>query len=90
MKKFEDHIKSFVFNVGKYKDEKLVDVTDLNWLDWFVKSEYSSKWQKKLVNWYINDAAKSIIDSIEKQKELAEDNKIQEELKNGKWVDQNF
>ncbi len=87
MKKLEDHVKSFVFNVGKYKDVKLVDVTDLEYLDWFVNSEYSSKWQKKLVNWYIDDIAKTIVDSM---KEKDEDGKLQEELKGGLWVDENF
>ncbi len=84
MKKLEDHVKSFVFNIGKYKGEKLADVTDLEYLDWFVKSEYSSKWQKKLVNWYIDDIAKSIVNNMK------EDDKLQEELKGGLWVDENF
>ncbi len=92
MKSIEDHVKKFVFNVGKFKDEKLTNVTDLEYLDWFVNSEYASPWQKKLVNWYVDDIAKSIMDKTNAEKEIEdkENAKIQEELKNGMWVDENF
>lgn len=89
MKSIEDHVKSYVLSIGKYKDMKLTEVTDLDWLDWFVKSDFSSKWQKKLVNWYIDDIAKEIQDKMEKEEteQNDKDDRIQEELKNGMWVD---
>lgn len=91
-KSLEDHVKKLVIHIGKYKDMPLIEVTDLDWLDWYVKSEYSSAWQKKLVNWYIDDIAKSIRDSIEESKEADRivAAKLEEELKGGKWVDENF
>jgi uncharacterized protein (DUF3820 family) len=92
MKSLEDHVKNFVFQIGKYKDVKLVDITDLEYLDWFVNSDFASKWQKKLVNWYIDDIAKDIQDKMKKEKveEEFKDDCLQDELKNGMWVDENF
>lgn len=92
MKSLEDHVKKLVIHIGKYKDMPLTEVTDLDWLDWYVKSDYSSKWQKKLVNWYIDDIAKSIQDKMDQSKleQEKESAKLDEELKNGIWVDENF
>jgi hypothetical protein len=91
MKSLEDHVKAFIIPIGKYKDLPLTEITDLDWCDWYVKSDFSSKWQKKLVNKYIDDRA----DSIEINKEIKQDeaNEAQatyKELKNGAWVDENF
>jgi hypothetical protein len=92
MKSLKDHVEKLVIHIGKYKDMPLTEVTDLDWLDWYVKSDYSSKWQKKLVNWYIDDIAKDIIVKTEanKEEERKESAKLDEELKDGKWVDENF
>lgn len=78
MKSLEDHVKGFIIPIGKYKDLPLIECTDLDWLDWYVKSDFSSRWQKKLVNWFIDDRADSIIE------DQAED---YDELKFGAWVD---
>ena len=92
MKSLEDHVKKLVIHIGKYKDMPLTEITDLDWLDWYVKSDYSSAWQKKLVNWYIDDIAKSIIDktNVAKIEEEYKSQLLEEELKGGKWVDENF
>jgi hypothetical protein len=92
MKSLKDHVEKLVIHIGKYKDMPLTEVTDLDWLDWYVKSDYSSKWQKKLVNWYIDDIADSIRDKTETEKaeNEKESAKLDEELKAGKWVDENF
>lgn len=87
MKSLEDHVKKMVIHIGKYKDLPLVECIDFDWLDWYVKSEYTSKWKKKLVNKYIDDRANKI---------MVEDNKVQldykeyEELKEGVWIDDKF
>ena len=91
MKSLEDHVKGMVIHIGKYKDLPLVECTDLEWLDWFVKSDYTSKWQKKLVNKFIDDRADSIVVNEEiKEDEANESQATYDELKNGAWVDENF
>jgi hypothetical protein len=88
MKSLEDHVKAFVIPIGKYKDLPLTEVTDLDWCDWYVKSDFSSKWQKKLVNKYIDDKAQSIeINNEIKEDEAKEAHEIYKELKNGAWLD---
>ncbi len=93
MKKLEEHVKEFIIPIGKYKDCKLKDIGDLDWLDWYVKSDFSSKWQKKLVNWYIDDVSKHLQTEInlEKVVESEKDEELYQELKDGAWVnDDNF
>ena len=93
MKKLEDHVKAFIIPIGKYKDLPLTEVSDLDWLDWYVNSDFSSKWQRKLVNWFIDDITKDLkVDiDVEKVVEGGKDEELYQELKNGAWVtDDNF
>jgi hypothetical protein len=92
MKSLEDHVKEFTIPIGKYKELPLVECTDLDWLDWYVKSDFSSRWQKKLINWYIDDIAKDIKIEIDLDRQVENDQTQTEynELKNGAWVDENF
>jgi hypothetical protein len=92
MKSLEDHVKAFIIPIGKYKDLPLTECTDLDWCDWYVKSDFSSRWQKKLVNKFIDGRA----DSIEINKEIKDEEAEEaasgaqatyEELKNGAWLD---
>jgi hypothetical protein len=84
MKSLEDHVKAFIIPIGKYKDLPLIECTDLDWLDWYVKSDFSSKWQKKLVNKYIDD-------EVDKEEEDDQVLPTYDELKDGAWVDdENF
>ena len=73
-----------VIHIGKYKDLPLVECTDFDWLDWYAKSEFTSKWQKKLVDKYIKDMADRIMSVDEEENEAQA---TYEELKNGAWID---
>ncbi len=85
MKSLEDHVKGFIIPIGKYKDLPLTECTDFDWLDWYVKSDFSSKWQKKLVNKFIDDRADNIMSVDEEEENEAQ--ATYEELKNGAWID---
>lgn len=82
MKSLEDHIKDFIIPIGKYKDLPLIECDDLNWLDWYAKSDFSNRWQKKLVNYYIGDIAADLYTEEDNQAQIDYD-----VLKSGAWVD---